>query len=189
MKYTKTDAGGRQIFSDCRVLEIAPKEWVSNPTPEMIAAAGWVEFIPPVVQPQPLDEPDIAEMITAVKRMLSSAVEDLTDEEALEIASLYPTWHSMIGKEVATGQRLWDDGKLWKVLQPHTVQENWRPEDSSSLYVEVTIEEWPEIPEYISAESAWMAGQKGTWKGEHYICNMDNCVWNPEQLPSAWDKQ
>lgn len=186
MIYTKTDASGRQIFSDCRVIQTEDGTWISNPSDEQIAAAGWVEYVPPVIPPAPQDEPSLDAMISAVKRMLSSSVEDLTDEQALEVASLYPTWHSMIGKEVTTGQRLWDDEKLWKVLQAHTVQENWRPEDSPSLYVEVTIEEWPEIPEYITAESAWMAGQKGTWKGQHYICQLDNCVWNPDQLPSAW---
>lgn len=58
-----------------------------------------------------------------------------------------------------------------------------------ALWKEVSIDEWPEIPENIPSTAPWMKGDKGTWKGEHYICDMDNCVWNPDVLPSAWIKQ
>lgn len=116
----------------------------------------------------------------------SGKAADLWDLDNLE---LFPKWVEQIGKLVSKDERLSYKEKLYKVLQPHTVQADWTPDTAVSLFVEVSIEVWPEIPEVITAESAWMAGQKGTWKGEHYICNMDNCVWNPEQLPSAWDKQ
>ncbi len=178
--------GDRQVFSDCRVIHLEydhpplqKGQWVSNPDSQLIYDEGWREYIPPVIPPAPHDEPDMADMITAVKRMLSSSVEDLTDEQALEVASLYPTWHSMIGKEVATGQRLWDDEKLWKVLQPHTVQENWRPEDSPSLYVEVTIEEWPEWKQPVGSTDAYNIGDKVTHNDKHWISFVDGNVWEP----------
>ena len=153
--------------------------WISNPSSSQIAEAGWVPYEPPVIPPAPHDEPDMADMITAVKRMLSSSVEDLTDEEALEVASLYSTWHSMIGKEVATGQRLWDNEKLWKVLQPHTVQENWRPEDSPSLYVEVTIEEWPAWKQPVGSTDAYNIGDKVAHNDKHWESLIDGNVWEP----------
>ena len=185
MIYTKTDAGGNQIFSDCRVIELNGA-MISNPTAEMIAEAGWVVYNPPVIPPQPQEEPDEMELMAAVKKMLSASVESLTDEEALEVAALFPTYASLIGKQVAAGDRLWWNEKLYKVLQPHIVSAEWTPDTAVSLYVEVTIEEWPEIPETIPAESAWMAGQKGTWKGQHYICQIDYCVWNPDEYAAAW---
>lgn len=193
MIYTKIDASGRQIFSDCRVLEVAPKEWVSNPTPEMIAAAGWVEFIPPVVPPQPLDEPDMAEMVAAVKRMLSSSVEDLTDEQALEVASLYPTWHSMLneedpqqlpGKHVDVGQRLWDDGELWKVITPHDVLEGWRPKDSPSLFVKVTIEPWPAWIQPAGSTDAYPKEAHVSHIDKHWESLIDGNVWEPGAVGS-----
>lgn len=166
MIYTKTDQSGRQIFSDCRVIEL-DGVWISNPSAEQIAQAGWVEYVPPVIPPQPVDEPDAMQMMAAVKKMLSSSVEDLTDEKALEVAALYPTWRSLIGTEVAAGQRLWDNEALWKVLQPHTVQENWRPADSPSLYVEVTIEEWPEWVQPVGSTDAYPLGAQVTHNGQH----------------------
>ena len=95
----------------------------------------------------------------------------------------------MLGESVTAGTRVWDDGRLWKVIQPHTFQQNWRPEDTPALFAEVSIAEWPPIPEVITAENAYMSGDRGTWQGQHYICNMDNCVWNPSQLSSAWELQ
>ena len=176
----------RTVISQCRTLHTA-EGWISNPTEEQIFADGWQVYVPPPFVPQPQDEPDYYEVMEAVKKILSSETEEMSDEDALAIAALYPTWHSKIGQQVAVGTRLWDDGKLWKVIQPHTVQEDWRPADAVSLFVEVSIEEWPPIPEVIPSTAPWMAGQKGTWKGLHYICNMDNCVWNPDQYPQAWN--
>lgn len=186
MIYTKTDASGRQIFSDCRVIEL-DGTWISNPSAEQIAAAGWVEWVPPVIPPQPLDEPDMAEMITAVKRMLSSSVAELTDEQALEVASLYPTWHSKLnaenpqqpGEHINVGERLWDDGELWKVITAHDVLENWRPKDSPSLFVRVTIEEWPAWVQPVGSTDTYALGAKVTHNGKHWISDYDANTWEP----------
>lgn len=177
---------GQEVFNNGTSLKINGR-WTSNPTPEMYEAEGWMPYTPPPFVPQPQDEPDYYDVMEAVKKILSSETEEMSDEDALAVAALYPTWRSKIGQQVAVGERLWDDGKLWKAIQPHTVQEDWRPADTPALFVEVSIEEWPEIPEVIPSTAPWMAGQKGTWKGQHYICNMDNCVWNPDQYPQAWN--
>lgn len=193
MIYTKT-IGDRQVFSDCRTIQANDGTWISNPTAEQIADAGWVEYIPPVVPPTPQTEPTYDEMLSAVKTMLSSSIEDLSDEEALEIAALYSTWISKVeeaeqkGSGVVAGERLWYNEKLWKVIQPHIPQRDWTPDTAVSLYVEVSIEEWPEIPEIITAENAWMKGEKGTWKGQHYESLIDNNTWNPEAYPAGWKK-
>lgn len=131
---------------------------------------------------------DISEARRQARAALSENTEKKQDLWDLDNLELFPKWVEQIGKLVSKDERLSYKEKLYKVLQPHTVQADWTPDTAVSLFVEVSVDVWPEIPEYITAESAWMAGQKGTWKGEHYICKMDNCVWNPEQLPSAWEK-
>lgn len=48
----------------------------------------------------------------------------------------------------------------------------------------------PERMDGVGAEmrhAAYAKGAKVTYKGEHYICKMDNCVWNPELAPQFWD--
>ena len=187
MLYYKIIAG-QEVKSPCTSLRINGR-WVSNPTEEMIFADGWQVYVPPPFVPAPQEEPDYDQVVQAVKKMFSTETEELSDEEALEVAALFRTWHSKLesGEDCRLNERLWYDGDLWKVLQPHTPQSDWNPRDAVSLFTRVSIEEWPEIPENIPAEAPWMAGQKGTWQGQHYICKIDNCVWNPIQYPAAWE--
>lgn len=177
----------RMVFSTCKTLQLEDGTWVSNPSEETIFANGWQVYVPPIVPPQPELEPDYEQVIQAVKRFLSTETEELSDEDALDVAALYPTWASRIDTEVKAGERLWYDGKLYKVIQTHTASNLWTPDHTPALYTEVSIEEWPEIPEVIPSEAPWMKGDKGTWKGQHYICQMDNTVWNPDAYPAAWE--
>lgn len=186
MIYTKT-INGRQFFSDCRTIQTNEGVWISNPTAEQIAAAGWIEYIPPVEPVLPQTEPYMYDVIEAVKKMLSSSTVELSDEDALAVAALYPTWASKIGEQVGVGERYWYDGKLWKVIQSHTVQENWTPDVSVSLFTEVTIDEWPEWIQPTGAQDAYSIGDKVTFNGVHYVSLIGNNVWSPEALPSGWE--
>ena len=115
---------------------------IINPSEEILLAAGWLEYIPP--EPEPVDttkyEPYTDEVVAKVKQLLQQQVAQQTDEEALENIELFPTWQSKIGVQVNQGDRLYFDDKLYKVLQTHTPQEDWRPDTTASLYVQVVIE-------------------------------------------------
>ena len=184
MMYTKT-INGRQVFSTCKAIELNGR-WISNPTAEQIAEAGWTEYTPPPVVPQPKTEPDYAQVMEAVKKMLSSDAEQLTDEDALEVAAMFPTWHSKIGEAVAVGERLWYDGKLYKVVQAHTPQSDWTPDATPALYTEVSIVEWPEWVQPTGAQDAYMRGDKVTFNGQHYTSLIDNNVYSPAAYPAGW---
>ena len=178
---------GRTVLSPCKTIQLYDGTWVSNPTAEQIASEGWQVYTPPVTPVQPRTEPEYDAVIAAVKKMLSTETDGLSDEDALDVAALFPTWASKIGQSVTVGERLWYDGKLYKVLQAHTASSEWTPDTAVSLFVEVSIEEFPEIPENIPSTAPWMAGDKGTWQGQHYICKIDNTVHNPSQYPAAWE--
>ena len=107
-----------------------------------------------------------------------------SDEDALESIELFPRWEA--GIAVATGERYQYNGKLYKVIQAHTTQADWTPDITPALYTEVSVVEWPEIPENIPSTAPWMSGDKGTWKEQHKICTIDYCTWNPDQYPAAW---
>lgn len=63
----------------------------------------------------------------------------LTDEQALEVKDLYPKWEDLIGQEIAKDFRLTYEGKLYKALQQHTVQEQWKPGiDTASIYAVIS---------------------------------------------------
>lgn len=76
---------------------------------------------------------DIAKLL-----MLTVNTMSLTDNDALSVKSVYPEWETLIGKEVKQGDKMQCDGRLWKVLQQHTVQEQWRlGTGTESLYTEI----------------------------------------------------
>lgn len=192
MMYVK-EVEGRQVFSQCKVIcldcdhpPLVKGQWVSNPDSQLIYDEGWREYVPPVVPPAPLTEPEMEEVISAVKKMLASSTEGLTDEEALEVAALYPTWVSKIGESVTVGERLWYDEKLWKVIQTHTVQENWIPDISASLFTEVSIEEWPEWRQPLGSEDAYHLGDKVKHNEKHWVATIDNNIWEPGVY--GWDE-
>lgn len=187
MLYIKTIAG-REVISDCKTilldydhpeLGLTAGQWVSNPSQELVFDEGWEEYVPPVVPPEPQTDPSMDEVMEAVKKMLSPSIESLTDEEALAVAALYPTFVSKIGEQVNTGERLWWDERLWKVLQPHTVQDNWTPDTATSLYVEVSIEEWPEWVQPLGAQDAYPIEAHVSHNGGHWESEIDNNVYEP----------
>lgn len=171
--------GDNTVFSDCSVIQTNSGQWISNPNIEQIHAAGWQEYIPPVVPPTPETEPQYDELIAAVKCMLDSQVEELSDEDAIAVAALFPTWISKMGEQVHTGKRYWYDGKLWKVIQDHIVQEDWTPSTAVSLYTEVTIEEWPEWVQPLGSHDAYMTDDKVTHNNAHWQSNIDFNVYEP----------
>lgn len=191
--YTKI-INGRQVFSSCKVIKLDGHE-VSNPTAEMIAEAGWQVFVPPIVPPQPKTDPDFSQVMAAVKKMLSTETSELSDEDALDVAALFQTWASKLphdgkpAQPVVAGERLWYDGKLYKVLQPHTPQSDWTPDATSALYVEVSIVEWPDFVQPTGAHDAYMRGDKMTFEGQHYISLIDNNVYSPAAYPAGWELQ
>lgn len=181
--YRKKLQSGEYTIFNGRYIYTTLGVFIVNPTAKILEENGYEYFTP---KPHANLDPDQAELDKAIKKMLSAKAEELTDEEALEVAALFPTWASKIGAEVKVGERLWYDGKLYKVIQAHTTQADWTPDNTPALYVEVSVVEWPEIPENIPSTAPWMKGDKGTWKEQHYICQMDNTVWNPDQYPAAW---
>lgn len=114
---------------------------------------------------------------------------DVDDEVALSMVCLYPVWQT--GQTYKAGQRLrFGDGGFVKVLQDHTSQADWLPDATPSLYSVISdpAEEWPEFKQPTGAHDVYMAGDKTTYKGEHYTCKADNTAHSPEEYPEAWEK-
>lgn len=54
--------------------------------------------------------------------------------------------------------------------------------------VEGPVEEYPEYVQPTGAHDAYNIGDKVTYNGKKYICQMNNCVWTPDAYPSAWEE-
>lgn len=49
-------------------------------------------------------------------------------------------------------------------------------------------EEYPEYVQPTGAHDAYNVGDKVTYNGKHYICQMDGCVWSPDTYPAGWEE-
>ena len=120
---------------------------------------------------------------------MKKQTEELSDEDALDVATLFPTWASKLGQSVAVGDRLWYNEKLYKVVQTHTTQSDWTPDVTPSLYTEISIVECPEWIRPTGAQDAYNRGDKVTFEGVHYISLIDTNTWSPANYPSGWEAQ
>lgn len=63
----------------------------------------------------------------------------LTDKQSLEVKDLYPNWSDLIGQQVNVDFKFVYENVLYKVLQRHTLQEQWIPGiDTASLYTVIS---------------------------------------------------
>lgn len=75
-----------------------------------------------------------AKMYRAAIEAGANAVER-SDLDALAVKDIYPAWDSLNGQTVNVDFKLTYDGKLYKVIQAHTVQADWIPGvGTESLY-------------------------------------------------------
>lgn len=58
----------------------------------------------------------------------------LSDEQALKVKDLYPTWEDLVGQALTAGYKLTYNGDLYKVIQAHTAQSDWLPSATPALY-------------------------------------------------------
>jgi len=122
---------------------------------------------------------DIAKLLTLTVNTMS-----LTDSDALAVKSVYPDWGTLIGKTVKKDEKMQYDGKLWKVLQEHTVQEQWKPgTGTESLYTEIVESAAGTIDDPIPYDNN-MELEQGKYysqDGEVYLCVRDTGipVYNP----------
>lgn len=49
-------------------------------------------------------------------------------------------------------------------------------------------EEYPAYKAPTGAHDAYNTGDKITYNGKRYICQMDGCVWGPDAYPAGWQE-
>lgn len=105
---------------------------------------------------------------------------ELTAEQALEVKDMFPMWDTFVGSDITTGTRFQYDGKLWEVLQDHTVLEHYQPSiNTASLYKEIVDESDTTLGTYenpIAYEGNMVleSGKYYSQEGVTYYCNRDS---------------
>lgn len=113
-------------------------EQVNNFINDVISYVKANEPVIPEPEEPTEEELNTIEQLTVLSRMTINTL-SLTDEESLTVKDLYPLWEDLIGQSVDKDFKLQYKGKLYKVLQQHTVQEEWKPGiDTASLYTVIS---------------------------------------------------
>ena len=100
-----------------------------------IKSSQWVQTDTAIVKKwtvkrdmRPLSQSAVSQMI--IKQQINTL--EVDDNTALRMRSFYPEWES--GASYAVGYKVQRNGKLWRVVQAHTAQVTWEPENAPSLW-------------------------------------------------------
>ena len=97
--------------------------------------------------------------LVETKNTYQTKLRSISDGAALKMPELFPHW-SGNSKEYVKDDKVLYNNVLYKVLQNHTSQETWTPENAPSLKVR--------------------------FNGKIYESLIDNNVWSPEGYPAGW---
>lgn len=106
-----------------------------------------------------------------ILRLLSMTINtmSLTDQQSLEVKSLYPNWEDLIGKELTKDMKVQYGDKLFKVVQTHTAQSDWEPSiDTAALFTEIVEDHAGTLEDPIPYPSD---GNMIIYNGKYYIEN------------------
>lgn len=110
---------------------------------------------------------------------------NLTDEQAMQIADLYPDWAAMkayaADEIVKFGVNADGETQLYKVIQAHTSQADWTPDTAASLYKKIGFTDdgvsiWTQP---LGAIDAYMKGDVVSFENQLWESTVDNNVWQP----------
>ena len=207
MEYAKLENGKLTKlvrFPNGTTLLVVDKKFKRNPTNEEILAAGylpieeqaepeskegfiksskWVQTETAIVKKwtvkrdmRPLSQNDISKKL--IEQQINTLAVD--DNTALRMRSFYPEWAEKTA--YAVGYKVQRNGKLWRVLQAHTSQDGWQPENAASLWEQVNETHDGTIDDAIPYEGnmALVSGKYYTQGDVIYLCNRDtiNPVYN-----------
>ncbi len=115
-----------------------------------------------------------------LKKLLVSQIEKMPKEEAIEFRTLYKPYR--VGIVLAVNERFYypANDKLYKVIQPHTTQLDWKPDQTPALYLEVfPIEVIPNWVQPTGAHDVYNIGDKVIYNTFTWKSNVNNNVWEP----------
>lgn len=74
----------------------------------------------------------ISNLMNATKSNIQSY--NMANKEVNQLVDMYPRWEDLIGQTLEVGFKLQYNGKPYRVIQTHTTQSDWKPDEVKSLY-------------------------------------------------------
>lgn len=126
---------------------------------------------------RPFTEAEVLQML--IPQQINTLAMD--DNTALRMRGYYPEW--AVGIAYEAGFKVQRDTNLWRVLQAHTSQAGWEPENAHSLWEQIneTHAGTLEDPIPYDGNMALKNGKYYIQNGVIYLCTRDtvNPVYNP----------
>lgn len=115
-----------------------------------------------------------------LRPIVEQAMQSIDGNDALTAKALYPQW--AVNTAYSVGEKVQRNGKLWRVVQTHTSQTGWEPENAASLWEQINETHSGTIDDPIPYEGnmALENGKHYVQDGVIYLCNRDtvNPVYN-----------
>lgn len=123
----------------------------------------------------------VIEKARQMRGLIEQVATIIPDVGAAKYTDLFPKWNGD-GVAYKLGTRVRLNGTLYKCLQSHTSQEDWKPTSAPSLWGKVLAgQENTEIGEWEQPDSTnpYMKGDKVLHNGKTWESTVDNNVWEP----------
>lgn len=132
----------------------------------------------------------LAEQFRKALQLYAASLDEIT---AMEIASVYPAWAPQqsyrVGEYLTYGTNSVDDPQLYKVVQAHTSQDDWKPSDTPALYTPIGLDKqgYPTWSQPTGAHDAYNQGDIVDYNGTLYKSLVDGNVWAPDTVANIWE--
>ena len=116
---------------------------------------------------------NLIEMARRLRSLIVKAAQSLTDAEAVRAPELYDEWRP--GTEYTAGQKLRRNGRVCRVIQPHTAMTGWEPEGAPALFEFID-----EVHAGTAADPIPYSGNMALEEGKHYVQGgvIYRCIWS-----------
>lgn len=128
-----------------------------------------------------------------LRRAIQMFAVSLTAEQALEIACVYPVYE--VGKSYAVGEYITygtnavGDPQLYRIIQAHTSQADWKPSETPALYEPIGINDkgytvWSKPS---GAHDAYNKDDIVDYNGTLYRSLVDGNIYSPDEYAANWE--
>ena len=130
-----------------------------------------------------------------LRKALQMFAQSLTDEEAMEVATVFPAWQNntayKMDEMVTFGENEVGDPQLYRCVQAHTSQADWTPDVTPALWSAIGLapDMIPVWSQPTGSHDAYNIGDRVHYPGKDdpvYESTVDGNIWSPEAYPQGW---
>ena len=131
--------------------------------------------------------------VEQIRKVLQMYASGISDEQAMEVPVIFEPWRNGVTYEVderiTYGVNSVGDPQLYKVLQAHTSQDDWKPDVTPSLFEPIGLDNdgYPVWAQPTGAHDAYNIGDIVNYNSTLYKSIIDGNTWAPDVYPAGWE--